>query len=244
MGRLSLIAALVLSLGCGAFASTWQFSYGYYTRESFDTSLWPPAQWHQKKRLHVFEAAVWLLGPKGTEVQIGLPWSGQVQRRTGWMQTENGLLPMTNTEANSSIGPLRIGIWSGTDRRLALQTRIRPHHPPELGLTFLANSIWDPLLFTLRGDLPLQRGGLWSGTLGVDFAVNRLAAFSGELQWTSGSSLSLKPGIYLSPGGPWDYRLQLELPLNSPDKGVFVHLALFWKSPKAEERRSSSIPVE
>ncbi|NLN17030.1 MAG: hypothetical protein GX182_06910 [Firmicutes bacterium] len=241
---MSLIAFLVLAMGCGAYAATWQFSYGYYTGESLATSLWPPAQWHQEKRIHVLEPSVWLVGPKGTEVQIGLPWRGEVLRQTGWVQTESGLLPLVSNDTSGSVGPLRIGIWWGADRRVALQTKIQPHHPPELGLTFLASSIWDPLLFTFRGDMPLQGRELWSAALGVDFAVNRLAAFSGELQWTSGSNLAIKPGIFLSPGGPWDYRLQLELPLNSPDKGVFLHFTLFWHSPKAKEGRNIIASVE
>jgi hypothetical protein len=244
MGRLSLIAALVLTLGCGALAATWQVSYGYYTGQSIATGLWPPTQWHEEKRLHILDASVWLSGPKGTEVQIGLPWTGQIERRAGWMQTESGLLPLASSEVSRSIGPLRVGIWWGEDRRVALQTKVQPPHPPEWGLTFLVSSIWDPLLFTVRGDLPLQSGGLWSGSLGVDFAVNRVTALSGELQWTSGNSFSLRPGIFLSPGGLWDYRLQLELPLNSPDKGVFLHLTLFWKPPKREEGRITNIPVE
>ena len=70
MGRLSLIAALVLTLGCGALAATWQVSYGYYTGQSIATGLWPPNV--RGKRLHILDAGL-ALGAEGTEVQIGLP---------------------------------------------------------------------------------------------------------------------------------------------------------------------------
>ena len=49
MGRLSLIAALVLTLGCGALAATWQVSYGYYTGQSIATGLWPRPNGTRKK---------------------------------------------------------------------------------------------------------------------------------------------------------------------------------------------------